>query len=85
MIVDAIASLPMTLFLTALRLEKVALVARIDMLQMSFFLVLSMFQEYKVLADQSQRPLEIGNANDEVTLLTTETLIRHLNTPLAII
>jgi hypothetical protein len=37
MIVDAIAMLLMTLFLTALRLEKVALNARMDMLQMSFF------------------------------------------------
>jgi hypothetical protein len=85
MIVDAIALLPMTLFLTALRLEKVALVARMDMLQMSFFFVLSMFQECKVLADQSQRPLQVSNANDKVTLLTTETLIRHLNKLLAII
>jgi hypothetical protein len=55
------------------------------MRQNFFFLVLSMFQEYKVLADQSQRPLEIGNANVEVTLLTTEDLIWHLNTLLAII
>jgi hypothetical protein len=56
-----------------------------DMLQMSFFLVLSMFHEYKVLADQHQRPPEIGNANDEVTLLTTEALIRYLNILLAVI
>jgi hypothetical protein len=36
MIVDAVALHPMTLFLTALRLEKVALDARMDMLQMFF-------------------------------------------------
>jgi hypothetical protein len=64
MIVDAIALLPMTRFLTGLRPEKVALMTRMDTLQMSFFLVLSIFQEYRVLADQSQRPLGIGNAND---------------------
>jgi hypothetical protein len=56
-----------------------------DMLQMSFFHLLSMFHEYKVLADQSQRPPEIGYTNDEVMLLTTKALIRHLNTLLAII
>jgi hypothetical protein len=84
-IVDAIALLSIHLFLTALRLEKVALVARIDMLQMSFFLASSMFHEYRVFADQSQCPLEIGNANDDMTLLITEALIRHLNTLLAII
>jgi hypothetical protein len=43
MIVDAVAFFPMTLFLTALRLEKVARDARMDMLQMSFFLFLCMF------------------------------------------
>jgi hypothetical protein len=32
MIADAVTSLPMTLFLTALRLEKIALDARMDML-----------------------------------------------------
>jgi hypothetical protein len=75
----------MILLLTALRIEKVTLGAQMDLLQMSISLVLFMFQEYKVLADQSQQPPEIGNANDEVTLLTTEALIRHLNTLLAII
>jgi hypothetical protein len=85
MIVDAIALFLMALSLTALRFEKVAFDARTGKLQMSFFLGLSMLQEYKVLADQSQCPPEISNANDEVMLLTTEALIRHLNTLLAII
>jgi hypothetical protein len=44
-----------------------------------------MFQEPKILADQHQQPPEIGNTNDEVTLLTTEAMIRYLNTRLAII
>jgi hypothetical protein len=38
-----------------------------------------------VLADQHQRPSEIGNVNDEVKLGTTEALIRYLNTLLVII
>jgi hypothetical protein len=84
-IVEAVTLLPMTLFLTALRLERVALDGRMDMLQKLFFLVLSMFQKYKFLADQHQRPLEISNANDEVMFLTTEALIRYLNIFLAII
>jgi hypothetical protein len=33
--------------------------------------------------DQYQRPQDIGNANDEITLLTTEALIQYLNTLLA--
>jgi hypothetical protein len=37
MIVDAVPLLPMTLFFTARRLEKVALDARIDTLQIFFF------------------------------------------------
>jgi hypothetical protein len=56
-----------------------------DILQMPFFLILSMFQEYKVLAGESQRPPKIGKANDEATFLTTEVLIWHLNTLRAII
>jgi hypothetical protein len=43
MIVDAVALLPMTLFLTIVILEKHALDAGIDMLQMSFGLFLCMF------------------------------------------
>jgi hypothetical protein len=84
MTIEAIALLLVTLFLTALGLERVALDPRMDMLQISFFLVLPMFQEYKVLAGQHQRPPETGNANNEVTLLTTEALIPCLNTLLGI-
>jgi hypothetical protein len=84
MIVHVIALLPMMFYFTALRLEKVALNTRMDMLQMLFFLILSMFQECKVLADQQQRLPEIGNANDKVTLFTTDGLIRYVNTLLAI-
>jgi hypothetical protein len=39
----------------------------------------------KILADQNQRPPEICNANDRVTLLTKEALIWHLNVLLVII
>jgi hypothetical protein len=55
-----------------------------NMLQMSFFFVLSMFQEYQALINQCQRPPEIGSANDEVRLLRTDALIRYSNTRLAI-
>jgi hypothetical protein len=85
MIVGIVALLPMTFFLTALRLEKVALDARMNMLQMFFVRFLCMFQEYKILANQGRRPPEVGNINARVTLLTKEDLIRHLNTLLAII
>jgi hypothetical protein len=85
MIVDAIALLPMTLFLTALRLEKIALDARMGMLQMSFFRFLYMFQGYKIVADLARQPPEVGSVNDWVILLTKEALIRHLNTLLVII
>jgi hypothetical protein len=68
MIVGAVALLLMTLFLTGFRPESVALNARMDMLQMSFFLVLFMLQEYKVLADQRQGPPATRDANDGVTL-----------------
>jgi hypothetical protein len=44
-IVDLVASIPMALFLTVIRLDKVALGARMDILQVPFFLILSMFQE----------------------------------------
>jgi hypothetical protein len=65
MIIDAVALLPMTLFLTALRLDKIAVGARMDMLQLLLFLILSMFQECKILADQNKRPSEVGNTNDQ--------------------
>jgi hypothetical protein len=54
MIVDAVALLPMTLFLTALRLEKVTLDVRMDMLRMSFVLFLYIFQEHRILADHGR-------------------------------
>jgi hypothetical protein len=85
MIVDAAALLPMALFLTTLRLERVALDARMDILQMSFCLFLCMFQEYKVPIDQGRQPPEVGSVNDRVIHLTKDALIRHLNTLLAII
>jgi hypothetical protein len=85
MIVDAVALLSMTFVLIALRLEKVALGARMDRLQMSFFLFLRMFQEHKILADQGRQPSEVGSVNDWATLLKKEALIWYLNTLLAII
>jgi hypothetical protein len=65
MIVDAVALLLMALFFTARRLEKVSLDARINMLQMSFFFFLRMFQEYKILAHQGGQPPEVGSSLDE--------------------
>jgi hypothetical protein len=53
-ITDAVALLSMTL-LMAFRLEKITFDARMDMGQILFFLVLLMFQEYKILADHPQR------------------------------
>jgi hypothetical protein len=85
MIIDAVALFPMTLFLTALRLEKITLHARMDMLQISFFLFLCMFQECKILADPGRQAPEAGSVNGRATLLMEEALIRHLNTLLAII
>jgi hypothetical protein len=51
-----------------------------------FFLVLSIFQEYMILARQRQRPPDVANANtnDAAAFFTTEPLIRYLNTPLEI-
>jgi hypothetical protein len=72
---DAVALSSMTLFLTALRHDEIALGGRIDMLEMSFFLLLSMFQEQTILADQNHQPPDIGSANDRVTLLRKEALI----------
>jgi hypothetical protein len=66
-IIKVIALLPRTLFLTALRLERVALNAGINVLQMSFFLVLSMLQEYKALIDQYQQPPEVVSSDRYAT------------------
>jgi hypothetical protein len=85
MIVEGLALLQMTLFLTAFRLERVALDVRMNMLQMFFFLFSCMFQEHKILADQGRQPSEVGSVNGSVDLLTKEGLIRHLNTLLAIV
>jgi hypothetical protein len=85
MIVGVVALLSMTLFLTALKLEKVALDAQMEMLHMSFVLFLCMFQKYKIRADQGRQPPEGGSVNDRVTLLTKEAATRHLNTLLVII
>jgi hypothetical protein len=84
-VVDVVALLLMTGFSITLGIDKVALGARMDMLQMSFLLIVSMFREYKVLTDQNQQPREIGNANNRVTLLTKEALTWRLSTLLAII
>jgi hypothetical protein len=53
-IIHAGVLLPMTLFLTAPGPDKAQLGARMDMLQMSFFLTLPMLQEYKIITDQNQ-------------------------------
>jgi hypothetical protein len=75
-IVNAAALFAMALFLTALRLDKIAFGAWMDKLQMSLFLVLFMLQEYKILADQhQQQPPEISNANGWAMLLIKGPLI----------
>jgi hypothetical protein len=56
-----------------------------DTLQMSFFLFLCMFQEYKILAEQGRQPPEVSSVNDRVIVLTKGALVRYLNTLLAII
>jgi hypothetical protein len=73
------------LFLTALRLDKVELGARMNMPQISFFLLLSRFQERKILTDQNQQRREIGNTNDRPSILTKNALILYPNTLLAVI
>jgi hypothetical protein len=84
-IIETIALLIMILFLTAFRIERVGFNARMDMLQIPCFLVLSMVQACELMVGQRQRPPEIGNGNDEVTLLTTEDLIRDSSPLLAVI
>jgi hypothetical protein len=42
---------------------------------MSFFLVVSTVQEYRILADQNQQLLEISNVNDWVRPLAKEALV----------
>jgi hypothetical protein len=84
-IIEMIALLRMILFLTALRIERVGFNARMDRLQIPCFLVLSMFQSYKLMVGQRQRQPEIGNRNEEVTILTTKALIRDSSPLLAVI
>jgi hypothetical protein len=68
MIVDAVALLPMTLFLTALRLEKRALDARMDLLQTSFFSFCAFFKNARSSLIRVDNPPDIDNVNDRVTL-----------------
>jgi hypothetical protein len=81
---EAVALLPMTLLLCALRLENVSIGARMDMLRLAFFLVFLMNQNYDKPQNRAEAPIERGGSGIRVKFLAQKSLVRFSNTVLVI-